>query len=181
MSWLFISGGQSIGASATVLPVNIQGWFPLGLTGLMSSKCKGLLRVFSSTVISKPSTTLQQKITFNLTPQIINVGKGVQKREHSCPFGGTVNWNSQYRKWNGSSLKKLESELVYDPAALFLGIDLEKTIIWKDICFPVFTEALFYNRQDMAKCPLTDEWIKKMCYIYIYMYNRILLSHKRMK
>ena len=33
VSWLFVSGGQSIGASASVLPVNIQGWFPLGLTG----------------------------------------------------------------------------------------------------------------------------------------------------
>ena len=36
MSWLFTSGVQSIGASASVLPVNIQGWFPLGLTGLIS-------------------------------------------------------------------------------------------------------------------------------------------------
>ena len=38
MSWLFVSGGQSIGASASasVLPVTIQGWFPLGLTGLIS-------------------------------------------------------------------------------------------------------------------------------------------------
>ena len=38
MSWLFASGGQSIGASASasVLPMNIQGWFPLGLTGLSS-------------------------------------------------------------------------------------------------------------------------------------------------
>ena len=36
MSWLFASGGQSIGASASVLPMNIQDWFPLGLTGLIS-------------------------------------------------------------------------------------------------------------------------------------------------
>ena len=35
MSRIFASGGQSIGASASVLPVNIQGWFPLGLTGLI--------------------------------------------------------------------------------------------------------------------------------------------------
>ena len=40
MSQLFASGGQSIGASASVLPMNIQGWFPLGLTGLVSSKSK---------------------------------------------------------------------------------------------------------------------------------------------
>ena len=42
MSWLFASGGQSIGASASVLPMNIQGWFPLGLTGWISFQSKGL-------------------------------------------------------------------------------------------------------------------------------------------
>ena len=48
-SQLFTSGGQSIGASASasVLPMNIQGWFPLGLTGLISLLSKGLSRVFS--------------------------------------------------------------------------------------------------------------------------------------
>ena len=50
MSQLFASGGQSIGASASasVLPMNIQGWFPLGLTGLIFLLYKGLSRVFSS-------------------------------------------------------------------------------------------------------------------------------------
>ena len=44
VSWLFTSGGQRIGAptSASVLPMNIWGWFPLGLTGLTSLKYKGL-------------------------------------------------------------------------------------------------------------------------------------------
>ena len=42
MSWLFASAGQSIGASASILPMNIQGWFPLGLTGLISLLSKGL-------------------------------------------------------------------------------------------------------------------------------------------
>ena len=55
MNWLFASGGQSIGASvlASVLPMNIQGWFPLGLTGLISLLSKGLSRVFSNTMIWK--------------------------------------------------------------------------------------------------------------------------------
>ena len=50
MSWLFISGGQSTGisASASVLPMNIQSWFPLGLTGLIFLQSKGLSRVFSA-------------------------------------------------------------------------------------------------------------------------------------
>ena len=53
MSWLFPSGGQSIGASASasVFPKNIQGWFPLGQTGLNSLHSKGLSRVFSSTTV----------------------------------------------------------------------------------------------------------------------------------
>ena len=48
MSRLFASGGQSIGvsASASVLPMNIQDWFPLGLTGWISLQSKGLSRVF---------------------------------------------------------------------------------------------------------------------------------------
>ena len=55
VSWLFSSGGQSIGvsASASALPVNIQGWFPLGLTGLISLQSKGLSRDFSSTTVQK--------------------------------------------------------------------------------------------------------------------------------
>ena len=54
-SQLFASDGQSIkvSASATVLPMDIQGWFPLGLTGLISLLSKGLSRVFSSTIIRK--------------------------------------------------------------------------------------------------------------------------------
>ena len=57
MSWLFASGGQStrVSDSASVLPMNIQGWFPLELTGLISSLSKGLSRVFSSTTILKAS------------------------------------------------------------------------------------------------------------------------------
>ena len=55
MSWLFASGGQSIGASASasVLPMNIQDLFPLGLTGWISLQSKGLPRFFSNTTVQK--------------------------------------------------------------------------------------------------------------------------------
>ena len=55
ISWLFSSGGQSIGASASasVLLMNIQGGFPLELTGLISLQSKGLWRVFSNTTAQK--------------------------------------------------------------------------------------------------------------------------------
>ena len=55
MSQLFASGGQSIGLSAlaSVLPMNIQDWFPLGWTDWISLRSKGLSRVFSNTTVQK--------------------------------------------------------------------------------------------------------------------------------
>ena len=55
VSQFLTSGGQSIGASAsaTVLPMNIQDWLPLGLTGLVSLQSKGLSSVFSNTTVQK--------------------------------------------------------------------------------------------------------------------------------
>ena len=55
MSQFFTSGGQSIGvsASASVLPMNTQDWFPLGWTGWISLQFKGLSRVFSNTTVQK--------------------------------------------------------------------------------------------------------------------------------
>ena len=55
VSQFFTSGGQSIGvsAAASVLPMNIQDWFPSGVTGLISLQSKGLLRVFSNTTVQK--------------------------------------------------------------------------------------------------------------------------------
>ena len=55
ISQLFTSGGQSIrvSASTSVLPVNIQDWFPLGWTGWISLQSKGLWRVFSGTTVQK--------------------------------------------------------------------------------------------------------------------------------
>ena len=72
MSQLFASGGQSIGASALVLLMNIQGWFPLGLTGLISLLSKGLLRVFSNTTVWKhQSFSTQPSLWLPLTQTIM--------------------------------------------------------------------------------------------------------------
>ena len=69
-------------------------------------------------------------------------------------------------------LKKLKIELTYDPAIPLLGIYPEKTIIQKVTCTPVFTAALFTiaTSWKQPKCPSTDEWIKKMWYIYTMEY-----------
>ena len=65
-------------------------------------------------------------------------------------------------------LKKLKIELPYDPAIPLLGIYPEETTIQKDTCTPMFTAALFTIARSwkQPKCPSTDEWIKKLWYIY---------------
>ena len=65
-------------------------------------------------------------------------------------------------------LKKLKIQLPYDPEIPLLGIYPEKTIIQKNTCTPVFIAALFTIARSwkQPKCPSTDEWIKKMWYIY---------------
>ena len=74
-------------------------------------------------------------------------------------------------------LKKLKIELPYDPAISLLGIYPEKTIIQKETCTTMFTEALFTIARTwkQPKCPSTDEWIKKVAHIY----NGVLLSYKK--
>ena len=69
-------------------------------------------------------------------------------------------------------LPKLKIKLPYDPAILILGIYPEKTIIQKDTCTLMFTAALFTiaRSRKQPKCPSTDEWIKKMWYIYTMEY-----------
>ena len=60
--------------------------------------------------------------------------------------------------------QKLKIELPYDPAIPLLSIYPDKTIIRKDTCTPVFIAALFTIAKigKQPKCPLTDEWIRKM-------------------
>ena len=77
MSQLFVSGGQSIGASAStsVLPVNIQDWFPLGLTGLISLQSKGCSRVFSNTTVQKHQSSAF--FTVQLSHPYMTTGKTI--------------------------------------------------------------------------------------------------------
>ena len=84
VSQLFTSCGQSIGASASasVLPVNIQGWFPLGLTDLISLQSKGLSSVFSSTAVQKPQF-------FSAQPSVWS-SWGSERVTHGKNRGGAV-------------------------------------------------------------------------------------------
>ena len=89
----------------------------------------------------------------------------MEKREHSFTVGGNVNLYSHYGRWYG--LKP-----PYDPAIPPLGIYPEETKIERDTRIPLFIAALFTIARTwkQARCPSTDEWIKKLWYIYTMEY-----------
>ena len=68
--------------------------------------------------------------------------------------------------------EKLEIELSYDPAIPRLGIHTEETRIERDTCTPMFIAALFIIARTWkpSRCPLANEWIRKVCYIYTMEY-----------
>ena len=89
MSQLLASGGQNIGASAPDISMNIQGQFPLGLTGLISLQSKGLSSVFSNTTVQKHQFFSAQFSFGESTPL-----------EYSClenPMDGGAWWAAVHR------------------------------------------------------------------------------------
>ena len=77
-------------------------------------------------------------------------------------------------------LKELEIELPYDPAILLLGIDTNETRIERDTCTPMFNIALFTIARTwkQPRCPSTDEWIRKLRYIYTMEYYSAIKMNK---
>ena len=74
-------------------------------------------------------------------------------------------------------LKKLGIELLYDPTIPPLGIYPEKTLTERDACAPVFATLFTIARTwKQHRCPLTEEWIRKLWYIHTH--DGILVSHK---
>ena len=77
-------------------------------------------------------------------------------------------------------LRKLKIELSYDPAIPLLGINPEKTIIQKESCTKMFIAALsiIARTWKQPKCPLTDEWIKKMWHTYTMEYYSVIKGNE---
>ena len=96
--------------------------------------------------------------------QTMNAGEGMEKREPSYIVGGNVNWCSHYEKaW--TFLKKLKTELPDDSAVPLLGLYLEKTINWKDICT---------QRSLQHYLQVKTYGLRRCC-----AYNGMLLSHHK--
>ena len=94
MSWLFTSGRESIGAlsSASVLPVNIQGWFPFGLTGLISLQSKRLFQHYSFLIFKIPLTDFFFSAFFMPTVRCVCVcfQSPTEPVDYSLPVRGIV-------------------------------------------------------------------------------------------
>ena len=77
-------------------------------------------------------------------------------------------------------LKKLKTELPYDPAIPLLSIYHEKTIVQKESCTTMFIAALFTIARTwkQTKCPSTDEWIKKMWHMYTMEYYSAIIRNE---
>ena len=94
--WVSSLGRQSIGvsASALVLPMNIQDWFPLGLTGWLSLQSKGLSRVFSNTIVQKHQFfRAQPSLWSNFHTRNMTAGKTKARRSQSCSWStGRNHW-----------------------------------------------------------------------------------------
>ena len=133
---------------------------------------------------SKPlwGTTLHQpEWPSSKSLQIISTGEGMEKREPTllhywwdCKLVQPL-WKTVWR-----FLRKLKIELPCDPAVPLLGIYPEKTMAWKDTCTPVFIAALFAIAKTwkQPKCLSTEEWIKKMWYIFTMEYYSVIKGMK---
>ena len=89
----------------------------------------------------------------------------------------TLLWKTVWRV-----LRKLIIEASDDPTSPLLGTYLDKATIQKDTCTPVFLAVVFTiaKTRKQPKCLLTDEWIKKVQYIYTMEYNSALKKNERM-
>ena len=100
--------------------------------------------------------------------QTINVGEGVEKKGTLLHCWWECKLIQPLSKTVWRFLKRLGIKSPYDPAIPLLGKSSEETKIEKDTCIPLITAALFTITRiwKQPRCPSTDEWIKKLWYIY---------------
>ena len=162
MSWLFTSGGQSMGASASVsvLPVNVQGWFPLGLTDLISLLSEGLSRVLSSTTVQKhPSFSAQPSLQSNFDIHTwllektvaLTIQTFVDTEKAMAPHSSTLAWKIPWTEEPGR-LQSMGSLRVRHSWATSLSLFtfLHWRRKWQPT--PVFLTGKSHGRRSLVGC-----------------------------
>ena len=104
----------------------------------------------------------------------------MEKKEPYYTVRGNVNWCNHCGKKYGVFFRKLKIELPFDLAIPLLGIYPDNTMTRKDTCITMFSAALFAIAKTwkQPKCPLTEEWIQKMWYIYTMEYYSAIKKNK---
>ena len=111
MGWLFTSGGQSIWTSASILPMNIQGWFPLGLTGLISSLKGGPRELDYFRCLDCNIHIWKLEMTMSFSP--------MKKRPKiASPWGRRIRWPCRQRQ--GWVMEEVQTALWALPSILTL-------------------------------------------------------------
>ena len=143
VSRLFVSGSQSIGASglASILSVNIQGWFPLGWTGLISLLSKGGSRVFSSTTVLESINPLALSFLYGLTLTSIHD----HWKNHSFDYTDLCHQSDvsdfEYAVWNCHNFSCKEQASFNFLAAVIVCNDFgEKKICHCLYFFPIYLQ-----------------------------------------
>ena len=125
------------------------------------------------------------------TQATTDIGEDAEKEDLFCIAGGNASWYSHSGKQYGGSSKKVKIELPYVPAIALLGIYPQDTdvLFRRDTRTPMFIAALLTiaKVQKEPKCSLTDEWIKKMWFVYTYTHththththNGVLLGNQK--
>ena len=122
---------------------------------------------------------IKTTMRYHLTPvrmtiikkSTMNAGEGVEKKEPSCTVGGNVNWCSLYGRWYGDSLKTRNKTTIWPSHPTIRHITWWNPN-WKRPTYPNIHLALFTIARTwkLPRCPSTDEWIKKLWYIYTMEY-----------
>ena len=102
--------------------------------------------------------------------QTINAEEVVEKRKRSHAVGGTINWYSHYERWYGDSLKNRNKTTIWPSSPTPRHIPWRNQN-WKRHMYPMLHCSTTYKSWNMEPgCPSTDEWIKKLRYIYTMEY-----------